>query len=151
MPSNNSNAGSSRRLLFWGGTKISPELTTANPPLFAEEDWPWANIRAHPPPLYMWDAYHIMAWQAVPRTTPGIQTGELLDAKAESVNLTTAPPGRPPKTFKSRAKKVITIYFNRKTSNTKSTLKMEICLNFRIQLLLPFPFKCLINVTVPSS
>ena len=34
--------------------KISPELTfAANPPLFAEEDWPWANIRAHLPLLYM--------------------------------------------------------------------------------------------------
>ena len=28
--------------------KISSELTSApNPPLFAEEDWPWANIHAH--------------------------------------------------------------------------------------------------------
>ena len=27
-------------LLFFFVTKISPELTTANPPLFAEEDWP---------------------------------------------------------------------------------------------------------------
>ena len=36
--------------------KISPELTSAtNPPLFAEEDWPRANIRAHLPLLYMWD------------------------------------------------------------------------------------------------
>ena len=34
--------------------KISPELTsTANPPLFAEEDQPLANIRAHLPLLYM--------------------------------------------------------------------------------------------------
>ena len=32
--------------VFWGFflRKISPELTAANPPLFAEEDWPWANI-----------------------------------------------------------------------------------------------------------
>ena len=31
---------------FW--SKISPELTSAaNPPLFAEEDWPWPNILAH--------------------------------------------------------------------------------------------------------
>ena len=36
--------------------KMSPELTAANPPLFAEEDWPWANICAHLPLLYMWDA-----------------------------------------------------------------------------------------------
>ena len=46
--------------------KISPELTAANPPLFAEEAWPWANIHAHLPLVYMWDAYHSMACQAVP-------------------------------------------------------------------------------------
>ena len=51
--------------------KISPELTTANPPLFAEEAWPWANIRAHLPLLYMRDAYHSMACQAVPCLHPG--------------------------------------------------------------------------------
>ena len=43
--------------------KISPELTSAaNPPLFAEEDWPWANIHAHFPLLYTWDTYHSMAF-----------------------------------------------------------------------------------------
>ena len=26
------------------------------PSLFAEENWPWANIHAHLPPLFMWDA-----------------------------------------------------------------------------------------------
>ena len=42
--------------------KISPELTSAaNPPLFAEEDWPRPNIRAHLPLLSMWDACHSMA------------------------------------------------------------------------------------------
>ena len=41
---------------------ISPELTTANPPLFAEEDWPGANIHAHLHLLYTWDAYHSMAF-----------------------------------------------------------------------------------------
>ena len=42
--------------------KISPELTSsANPPLFAEEDWPWADIYAHLSLLYMWDTYHNMA------------------------------------------------------------------------------------------
>ena len=47
--------------------KISPELTTANPPLFAEENWPWANIHAHFPLFCMWDAYHSMAFcQVVP-------------------------------------------------------------------------------------
>ena len=43
--------------------KISPELTsTASSPLFAEEDWPWASVRAHLPVFYMWDACHSMAW-----------------------------------------------------------------------------------------
>ena len=46
--------------------KIIPELTAANPPFFAEEDWPWANTHAHLPLLCMWDAYHSMACQAVP-------------------------------------------------------------------------------------
>ena len=51
--------------------KMSPELTTASPPLFAEEAWSWANIRAHLPLFYMWDAYHSMACQAVPCLHPG--------------------------------------------------------------------------------
>ena len=56
--------------IFW--RKISPELTSAtNPPLFAEEDWPWANIHVHFPLLYMWDAYHSMVCQVVPRPHPG--------------------------------------------------------------------------------
>ena len=42
--------------------EIRPELTsTVNPPLFAEEDWPWANIHTHLPLLYMWDTCHRMA------------------------------------------------------------------------------------------
>ncbi|XP_070466703.1 GPN-loop GTPase 2 isoform X1 [Equus przewalskii] len=51
--------------------QISPELTTASPPLFAEEVRPRANICAYPPPPSMWDAYHSMACQAVPRPHPG--------------------------------------------------------------------------------
>ena len=43
--------------------KISPEITAANPPLLAEEDWPCANIHAQLPLLYTWDAYHSMACQ----------------------------------------------------------------------------------------
>ena len=63
--------------------KTSPEPTTDNPSLFAEEDWPWANIHAHLPLFYTWDAYHSMAfdkWCHV-RTedlnwwTPGHQSG----------------------------------------------------------------------------
>ena len=50
---------------------ISPELTSpANPPLFAEEDWPWANICA-----------------------PGTWTSEPRATKAECANLTTVPLG----------------------------------------------------------
>ena len=52
--------------------KISPELTSAaKSPLSAEEDWPWANIRAHLPPLYTWDTCHSMVCQAVPCMHPG--------------------------------------------------------------------------------
>ena len=50
---------------------ISPELTSANPPLLSKEDWPWANICAHLPPLYMWDSYHSIACHVVPRPHPG--------------------------------------------------------------------------------
>ena len=50
--------------------KISPELTADNP-LFAEEDWPWANIHAHLVLLYTWDAYHSMVCQVVPCLHPG--------------------------------------------------------------------------------
>ena len=58
--------------------KISPELTATNSPLFTEQDWPWANIHAHPPLLYMWDTYHSIAskryhvrTQDLNRWTPG--------------------------------------------------------------------------------
>ena len=62
--------------------KISPELTTANPPLFAEEDWPWANIHAHLPLLYVWG--RLLQHGFLPSGTmsvPGIRTGELRAAK----------------------------------------------------------------------
>ena len=76
--------------------KISPELTSAaNPPFFAEEDWPWANIRAHLPPLYMWDTYHSMACQVIAMSAPGIRTGEPRAAEAGCLHLTTVPPGQP--------------------------------------------------------
>ena len=58
-------------LIFFFFRKISPELTAANPPLFAEKDWPWTNIHAHHSLLYTWDAYHSMACQAVPCLHPG--------------------------------------------------------------------------------
>ena len=59
-------------LFFLFFRKISPELrSVANPPLFAEEDWPWANICAHLPLLYMWATCHSMACQVVPCLHPG--------------------------------------------------------------------------------
>ena len=80
--------------LFW--RKISPELTTTNLPLFAEEDWPWANIHAHLPLLYTCNAYHSMAfakWCHVHtrdpnQWTPGRQ-------ETERANLTAVPLGQP--------------------------------------------------------
>ena len=76
--------------------KISPELTSAaNPPLCAEEDWPWANIHAHLPLLYMGDVCHIMAWSAVHRTTPRIRAGKPWAAEAGHANLTASPLGGP--------------------------------------------------------
>ena len=72
--------------------KISPELTSAgNPPLFVEEDWPWATICAHLLLLCMWDAYHNMAWHAA----PGIGTSEPRAAEVERTNLTAVPLGSP--------------------------------------------------------
>ena len=64
---------------------------------FFEEDWPWAHICAHLPLLYMWDACHSMACQAVHRSVAGIWTGEPQAAKVEHVNLTAMPPGQPQK------------------------------------------------------
>ena len=76
--------------------KISPELTSAaNLPLFTEEDWPWANIHAHLPLLYIWDAYHSMACQAGAMSAPRIWTSETRAAEVQRVHLTAAPPGRP--------------------------------------------------------
>ena len=42
----------------------------------------------------MWDAYHSMACQAVPRPHPGVRTGEPWAAEVERVHLTAAPPGQ---------------------------------------------------------
>ena len=76
--------------------KIRPELTSVtNHPLFPEEDWPWANIRVHIPLLYMWDACHSMACQAVCRSRPRIQTSEPRATETEHAKLTAAPPGQP--------------------------------------------------------
>ena len=81
--------------------KISPELTcAANPPLFAEEDWPLANIRAHLPLLYALNTYHSMAfakWCHVPSRDLNWRTAGCQEA--ECVHLTAVPPGRPLECF----------------------------------------------------
>ena len=73
--------------------KISPELTSAtNPPLFAEEDWPWANVYAHLPLLHIWDTYHSMAFaKGCHVHTPDLNQRALGRREAEHGNLTTAP------------------------------------------------------------
>ena len=75
--------------------KISPELTTANPAVFAEEDWPWDNVHAHLPLLCMWDAYHSMTCQAVPCPHPGSELAnpEPLRSRMRALNRCT--PGWP--------------------------------------------------------
>ena len=81
---------------FVFGGMISPELTTANPPLYAEEDWPWANIHARLSLLYMWDAYHSMAsakWCHV--HTRDQNQWALRHRELEHVHLTAGPPGQP--------------------------------------------------------
>ena len=76
--------------------KISPELTSAaNPPLFAEEDWPRAKIRAHLPLLSMWDTCHSIAHLAVPCPHLGSELCKPCAAEGEPANLTTAPRGWP--------------------------------------------------------
>ena len=70
-------------LSFFFLRKIRPEqASAANPPLFAEEDWPWAHIRAHHPLPYMWTPTtawlakrcHVCTWDPN-RQTPGCQSG----------------------------------------------------------------------------
>ena len=86
-----------RWLLFFL-RKISPELTTADPPLFAEEDWPWANIHPHLPlPLYVGRLPQHGFCQAVPCLHPGSNWQTPGRWEAECANLTTGPPGRPMK------------------------------------------------------
>ena len=71
--------------VFWGFflRKISPELTfAANHPLFAEEDWPWANICAIflcficGTPVIAWFAKQCHVRTGDPNQwTPGAQSG----------------------------------------------------------------------------
>ena len=78
-------------LFFW--KKFSPELSyVANPPLFAKEDWPWANICAHLLLFYIWDAGRNMAWWVVCRSVPRIQTSETHWSRVQELNCYTARP-----------------------------------------------------------
>ena len=86
-------------ILWFFLRKISPELTAANTHLFAEEDWPWANIHAHLPLLYMWDAYHRMAFKQCHVRTQDLNQRTLGCWEAEHTHLNTAPPGWPPIVF----------------------------------------------------
>ena len=79
--------------------KISPELTTASPPLFAEEAWPWANIV----PIFLCFicGTPTTAWRAQRRHVRTRDPNRPTSGRreAERVNLTAAPPGRPHKWF----------------------------------------------------
>ena len=104
--------------------KISSELTTATPPPFSEEDWPWVNIHAHLPPLYTWDAYHSMAFAKrchVHTWDPNWQT--LGHQEVERVNLTTAPLGWPLKGKFVALKAYITKELRSKISDLSFQLK----------------------------
>ena len=61
--------------------KISPELTAANPPLFAEEDWPCANPCPSSSTLYMGCLPQHGFLPSSDISAPGIWTGEPLAAK----------------------------------------------------------------------
>ena len=60
-------------LFFFFLRKINPELTTANPPLFAE-DWPWANICARLPQLYSGTPTTAWLLPSSAMCAPGIRT-----------------------------------------------------------------------------
>ena len=82
-------------LFFFFLREISPELTTTNPPLFAEENWPWANIHAHLPLLCTWDAYHSMAFcQAVPCPHPASRPANPGPPRRGAWELNRCAPGR---------------------------------------------------------
>ena len=94
------NPGVSRWFFFFL-RMISHKLTTASPPLFAEEAWPWANVHAHLPLLYTWEAYHTMVCQVVPCPHPGSELANPGPLRTGRANLTAVPPGRPLKVILS--------------------------------------------------
>ena len=109
--------------IFW--RKISPELTSGdNPPLLAEEDWPWANICAHLALLYMWDAYHSMALTSSDISTPEIWTSDPQATKAECANLTATPPAQPPTYILEMEKHKKTTFIRLNSSFHLSTIRV---------------------------
>ena len=60
---------------------------------FLEEDCCWANICANLPLFCMWEHHANVAWWALCRSMPRIQTHIPWATKVEHANLTTMPPG----------------------------------------------------------
>ena len=83
-------------LLYLFGKYLSPFCALSfHLFLSFEEDWPWANICAHFPLLYMWNICHSMARYVVCRSVPRIWTCKSQAAKVEHATLTTVPPCQP--------------------------------------------------------
>ena len=82
---------------FWG--RLALITSAANPPLFAEEDWPWDNIHAHFPLFYMWDAYYSMACQAAPCPHLGFEPANPGPPRSGMCELNRCTGGRPPMYF----------------------------------------------------
>ena len=82
--------------LFFFVRKLSPELRSdVNPPPFAKEDWPWANICAHFPLLFIWDSATAWPDKRCVTVHPGSEPVNPLAAKVEHAHLATEPRGRP--------------------------------------------------------
>ena len=86
------------RLFFLAGRKkIGPELTSV--PIFfflLEEDCHWDNIYANPPLFCMWDTTTAWLDEWYVGLCLGSEPANPQAAKAELMNLTTTPLGRPP-------------------------------------------------------
>ena len=78
--------------------------------LFAEEDWPWANIHA----IFLFFLYvGRLPQHGVPSgamSAPGIWTGKPRATEAECANLTTAPVGRPGAVFLTLKKRTVYLF-----------------------------------------
>ena len=81
-------------LSFFFLRKISPELTAANRPLLSEEDWPWANIHAHPFSTSYVGRLPQHGLPSSAMSAPRMRTGEPQATEGECANLTAAPLGQ---------------------------------------------------------